>query len=149
MHGVIRSPPSDTAIIHFKDSARLVKALPVNHLLLLSSLRVPKELSLKRDDEIACSAPETSPYSSDERVHVTVKINPNRYTINALQFNFFSVTDASRLPLLVLGSHQEFGRDIETSFLIPKTRHPETVSVGMNTITIKIMEVDDVDESIV
>ena len=45
--------------------------------------------SLKRDDESACSAPETSPYSSDERVHVTVKINPNRLTNNALPFIFF------------------------------------------------------------
>ena len=72
-------------------------------------------------------------------MHVTVKINPNRLTNNALPFNFFSVTDAIRLSLLVLTSNQEFGRDIETSFLIPK----------MNTITIKIMEVDDVDESIV
>ena len=50
--------------------------------------------SHKRDDEIACSAPEISSYSSDERVYVTVKINPDRYTI-AVHF-FFSVTDASQ-----------------------------------------------------
>eukprot|EP00956_Cyclotella_meneghiniana_P005167 scaffold6422_cov69-Cyclotella_meneghiniana.AAC.4 len=40
--------------------------------------------SLKRDDKSACSAPEISSYSSDERVYVTVKINPDRYTVNAL-----------------------------------------------------------------
>ena len=44
----------------------------------------------------------------------------------------------ARLLLLVLTSNQEFGRDIETSFLIPKKRHPET-----ELITIKIMEVDE------
>eukprot|EP00956_Cyclotella_meneghiniana_P023599 scaffold46220_cov34-Cyclotella_meneghiniana.AAC.1 len=45
--------------------------------------------SLKRDDEIACSAPKISPYSSDERVHVTVKINPNRLTIKCFAVQLF------------------------------------------------------------
>ena len=102
MHGVIRSPPSDTAIIHSKDSGRIfffggsmfliycrpasIKAAgrdDATSLIAGGSTTTAVE-SLNCDDEITCSAPEISSYSSDERVYVTVKINPDRYTVNAL-----------------------------------------------------------------
>eukprot|EP00956_Cyclotella_meneghiniana_P006033 scaffold7863_cov37-Cyclotella_meneghiniana.AAC.2 len=78
-----------------KDQFSLVKAADWDEATSLIGSTTAVE-SLKRDDEIACSAPEISPYKPDERVYVPVKINPNRYTINALPFNFSSVTDASQ-----------------------------------------------------
>ena len=62
---------------------------------------------LRGNEVIICSALNFSSYSSDEQVPITYKIWPNRFTNNALPFNFFSVTDAS----------QRIGRDIKTAFL--------------------------------
>ena len=78
-----------------KDHVSLVKAADWDEATSLIGSTTAVE-SLKRDDEITCSAPEISSYSSDERVYVTVKINPDRLTNNALPFIFFSVTDASQ-----------------------------------------------------
>ena len=89
MHGVIRSPPSDTAIIHSKDSGRIfffggsmfliycrpasIKATDRDDATSLIGSTTTAVESLKRDDEIACSAPEISSYSSDERVYDSYK----------------------------------------------------------------------------
>eukprot|EP00956_Cyclotella_meneghiniana_P000319 scaffold383_cov20-Cyclotella_meneghiniana.AAC.1 len=117
-----------------------------HHLLLLSSLRVPKERLrsrgiLKGDDVIACSAPEFSSYDSDEPVHDTVRIGPNRFTNNAFPFNFFSATDANQTLAFGPGILSGIGRDIETSFVIrAKDETSRDRVCGMDKFTIKIIQ---------
>jgi len=59
----------------------------------------------------------------NESMRVAIKIGPNRFTNKAF-CSTFSVTDASQTVSILVWMC------CETSFVIPKTSHPQTVSVG-------------------
>jgi len=73
---------------------------------------------LKGDSDIVCTAPDFMQYGPDEKVEVTVKIGPNRFTNNALPFSFFSVTDALQTVAFGPGVLNGIASGKETSFVI-------------------------------
>jgi dynein heavy chain len=96
---------------------------------------------VKGDSEIICTSPDFAKYGPDERVEVTVKIGPNRFTNNAIPFSFFSVTDASQTVAFGPGILDGVGSGKETSFVIQaKDALSKDRVCGMDKVTIIIRE---------